>query len=418
MNGFGSVSLLWGGLVLLVAVALAFVLPPLLRRKVKSGAVDRQAVNVAIYRDQLQELDADLKSGELTADQYQSAKQEIEKRLSEDAPLHESTVEVAESGRWAGYAIAGMLPVLALGLYAVLGTPEAINLAHADSGSSHGSGAAVPQGEHDASAVIAALEAKLKANPKDSDGWYMLGRTYVALGRFDDAAQALGKASALLPDDARLLADYAEALALSQQRKFGEKAVELLNKALKINAKEEKALELLGIAAYQNREFAKAASYWRKLLKVIPQDSEYARDIAGAAEQAEKAAAGLAGKDAPSPQKTKPAAVGGTVTIQRELIGKVTPSDTVFIFAQAPGGKMPLASVKIEPGMLPYQFNLDDTLAMSPDRKISAHKEVVVTARISKSGQPTAQSGDLQGKSGPVKVGRQDLKVVIDTVLP
>lgn len=436
MSGFGPASLFWVLLALFIAVALAFVLPPLLRRNVKSGVVDRKAVNVAIYRDQMEELDADLKSGELTADQFEGARLEIEKRLSEDVPLQENAAQTAESGRWAGFAIAGMLPVMALGLYLVLGNPDAINLAQAGTGSSHGSGATGPQGEHDPSAMITALEAKLKENPGDSAGWYMLGRTYGALGRYEDAAKALGKTYELLPNDARVMADYAEALALAQGRRIDGKPLELLIKALEINDKEEKALELLGIAAYQKKNFAQAAFYWRQLLKVIPKDSDYARDISAAAEEAEKAATELSGlgdkaqlgAKAAQAEKMKQKAkqqphgatpsVGGSVTIRNDLIAKVKSTDTVFVFAQAPGSKMPLASVKITPDMLPYKFNLDDALAMSPDNKISAQSEVVVTARISKSGQAAPQSGDLQGKSGTVKVGQQDVKVVIDSVLP
>ncbi len=434
MSGFWAVSMFWMSLAACIGVALAFVLPPLLRRTVNSGAVDRKAVNIAIFRDQLQELEDDLKSGELTQDQYQSAKLEIEKRLSEDVPLRDDVAKTAESGRWAGFAVAGTLPVLALALYAVLGNPDAIGVAQAAPGASHGAGA--PQGEHDPSAMIAALEAKLKAKPDDSAGWYMLGRTYGALGRYADAAKALAKANDLLPNDARLMSDYAEALALAAGRRIDGKALELLTKALEINDKEEKALELLGISAYQNKNFAQAAFYWRQLLKVIPKDTDYSRDITAAAEEAEKAAAQFSGlgdkaqlgaKSAQAEKMKQKAkdqphgagpTVSGTVTIKNDLIAKVKSTDTVFIFAQAAGGKMPLASVKITPDMLPYQFNLNDSQAMSPDNKISAQTEVVITARISKSGQPTAHSGDLQGKSALVKVGSQGLKVVIDSVLP
>lgn len=436
MNGFWSVSLFWVFLFFLVAVALAFVLPPLLRRNVKSGAAGRKALNVEIYRSQLQELEADLKSGELTEDQYQSARLEIEKRLSEDVPLRDDDAKSAENGRWAGFALAGAIPVLALGLYAALGNPDAINAAHAAPASSQGGGADAAQGEHDPSAMIGALEAKLKDKPDDSAGWYMLGRTYGALGRFDDAARALAQVNRLLPGDARVMADYAEALALAQGRKIDGKPLELLTKALEINDKEEKALELLGIAAYQKKEFAQAAFYWRQLLKVIPKDSDYAHDIAAAAEDAEKSAVQLSGlgdkaqlgaKSAEAGkmrQKAGPQArdgapsVGGTVTIRGDFIAKVKSTDTVFVFAQAAGAKMPLASVKIAPGMLPYKFTLDDTLAMSPDHKLSGQAEVVIIARVSRSGQPAAQSGDLQGQSAPVKVGRHDINIVIDRVLP
>ncbi|MDP2154968.1 MAG: c-type cytochrome biogenesis protein CcmI, partial [Sulfuricella sp.] len=87
MSNFWTISLFWVLFLLFIAVALAFVLPPLLRRDVRPGQVDRKEANVAIYYDQLAELKADLDSGELDAAQYEDARREIEKRLSEDVPL-------------------------------------------------------------------------------------------------------------------------------------------------------------------------------------------------------------------------------------------------------------------------------------------------------------------------------------------
>lgn len=441
MTGFWAISLFWIFVLLFIAIALAFVLPPLLRRGGKAEPVGRAEMNVAIYRDQLQELEADLKSGELTQDQFEAARLEIDQRLSEDVPAAAGRAISPNSGRWAGFTLAGALPVLAVALYVVFGNPEALSVPRAEAaapGAAAQGGQAGQEGEagqHDPSAMIAALEAKLQQKPDDSAGWYMLGRTYGAIGRFDEAVRAFAKAAELLPNDPRILADYAEALALTQGKKIAGKPLELINKALELNDKEEKALELAGIHAFQNKNFAQAAFYWRQLLKVIPRDTDYFRDIAAAAEEAEKAAAehsglgdkaklGAKGAVAEKGQQpTKPATQGGTgvsgtVTIKGELIARVKSSDVVFIFAQAPGSRMPLASLKIDPNKLPYSYTLDDSMALSPNDKLSNHPEIIVSARISKSGQATAQSGDLQGKSGTAKPGQQGVAVIIDTVLP
>ena len=107
------------------------------------------------------------------------------------------------------------------------------------------------------------------------------------------------------------------------------------------------------------------------------------------------------------------------MTVSKELTGKVDPADTVFIFAQLPQGpKMPLASLKIDAKQLPYHFTLDDSVAMTPNDKLSDHPEVMISARVSKSGQAMAQSGDLQGKVGPIKLGQKDVMITIDSVLP
>lgn len=424
MSNFWTISLFWALFILFISVALAFVLPPLLRRDVRPGQpdsrVDRKEANVAIYYDQLAELKADLDSGELDAAQYEDARREIEKRLSEDVPLESAPVAVAQAGRWTGYVLAGAIPVLAIAMYMGLGNPDALLESRADAG----------QGQHDAAPMIAALEAKLKAKPEDAAGWYMLARSYASIGKYDESARAFEKAAELFPDDARLLADYADALAMAQGQNLQGKPLELINKALKLNPNDEKTLNLAASAAYQNNDFAQAASYWRRLLKVLPPDAEIAKDVAAAIEEAEKLAASLGSPDNLSKSSEKAvagekgerpgaAAISGMVTVSKELIARVSPADRVFIFAQAPQGpKMPIASLKIDPSQLPYRFTLDDAVSMSPNDKLSNHAEVMISARVSKSGQAMAQSGDLQGKTGPVKLGQQGVAIVIDTVVP
>ncbi len=426
MSNFWTISLFWVLFFLFLAVALAFVLPPLLRRDVRPGQldsrVDRKEANVAIYYDQLAELKADLDSGELDAAQYEDARREIEKRLSEDVPLEPATVSAAQASRWPGYVLAGAIPVLAIAMYMGLGNPDALLESRADVG----------QGQHDAAPMIAALEAKLKAKPEDAAGWYMLARSYASIGKYDESARAFEKAAELFPDDARLLADYADALAMAQGQNLQGKPLELINKALKLNPNDEKTLNLAASAAYQNKEFAQAAAYWRRLLKVLPPDADIAKDIAAAIEEAEKLAASLGGLDNLSKLSEKSgagekgeqplqgaAAISGMVTVSKELIAKMSPTDRVFIFAQAPQGpKMPIASLKIDSRQLPYHFTLDDSVSMSPNDKLSNHAEVTISARVSKSGQAMAQSGDLQGKIGPVKLGQQGVAIVIDTVVP
>ena len=428
MSNFWTISLFWALFFVFIAVALAFVLPPLLRREVTpgqpGGRVDRKEANVAIYYDQLAELKADLDSGELDAALYEDARREIEKRLSEDVPAELAPVVAAQAGRWPGYALAGVIPVLAIAMYVGLGSPEALLASRAEA-------PAAAQGQHDAASMIATLEAKLKTKPDDAAGWYMLGRSYAATGKFAEAAQAFGKASELFPEDARLLADYADALAMAQGQNLQGKPQELIDRALKLNPNEEKAVNLAASAAYQRKDFAQAALYWRQLLKLIPPDAEFVKDIVAAIQDAETLAAssgGLGSMGKPdakggADEKSRPqqgvVSISGTVTVSKDLVAKVGPTDKVFIFAQAPQGpRMPIASVKIDSKQLPYSFTLDDKVSMSPNDKLSNHAEVTISARVSKSGQAMAQSGDLQGKTGPVKLGQQGVAIVIDTIVP
>ncbi|MDD5328604.1 MAG: c-type cytochrome biogenesis protein CcmI [Sulfuricella sp.] len=281
MINFWTLSLFAASFLALIGAALAFVLPPLLRRNPRLGQVDGKETNIAIYRDQLAELQADLDSGELAAQQYEEARREIEKRLSQDVPRESAAESGGPAGRWAGYALTLAIPVLAGAMYLVLGNPGALLTpppgAEADE-------------RHDVAPLLASLEAKLKKQPDNAEGWAMLGRSYAALGRFDEAARAMAQAAARLPDDPRVLADYAEALAMTQGGNLHGKPLELIGKALKLDGKDEKALSLAGAAAYQDGKFAEAAAYWRRLLNVMPKDADDYRQIADAAEKAEQAA--------------------------------------------------------------------------------------------------------------------------------
>ena len=421
MSNFWTISLFWALFFLFIVVALAFVLPPLLRRRDVGPIdhVDRKEANIAIYTDQLAELKEDLDSGELDAAQYEDARREIERRLSEDVPQESAPAAAARASRWPAVVVAGAIPVLAVALYAGLGNTDALLVS-----SPEVLPVAAQPGQHATAPMIAALEAKLKEKPDNADGWYMLARSYNATGQYDKAAGAYAKASELVPDDARLLADYADALAMVQGRNLQGKPLELINRALKLNPNEEKTLNLAASAAYQRKDFAQAAAYWRRLLKVLPPESDDARNIAAAVDEADKLAGGAGGPDSRPGEKTDQpsqgaAAISGTVTLSKALIAKTSPADSVFIFAEAPRGpKMPVAGLKIGAGQLPYRFTLDDAAVIMPNDKLSNHAEVMIVARVSKSGQPMAQSGDLQGKTGPVKLGQQGAAVVIDTVVP
>ena len=426
MSNFWTISLFWAIFLLFIGVALAFVLPPLLRRKASVAQVDRKAANIAIYHDQLAELKADLESGELEPQQYEDARLEIEKRLSEDVPAEPAPVVDSETGRGVGYVLAGAIPLLAIGIYVGLGSPEAVMAQRS------ATPAMSEQGQHEAAPMIAALKAKLKSNPEDVAGWYMLARSYGAIGKYAESVQVYAKLHELLPNESGVLADYADAFAMTQGGNLQGKPLELINQALKLNPQDEKALNLAGSAAYQAKDFSSAATYWRSLLKLIPPDAEYANEVRAAVEDAEKSA-GLSGLDNLSAMGSKgsavkesaqtptgsAAAISGTVSVSKDLIAKITPEDTVFIYAQMPEGpKMPIASLKINAKQLPYRFTLDDSLAMTPNDKLSNHAEVMVSARVSKSGQAISQSGDLLGRISPVKLGQQDVAIVIDKVLP
>lgn len=401
--------------VVMAAAAVGWMLPPLLRRRSADGGVERTASNLAVYRDQLAELDVDLNSGTLSAAQYEQAKHEIERRVLDEAGGEGIPApRVLRSGRRTAVVLAAAIPLCAASLYWLLGNPDGISPQRA----------AVAGGEHQITpqqieAMVAKLAARLEQNPDDAKGWAMLARSYAAMQRFPEALAAYAKATALAKDDAALLADYANVLATSTGRDLEGRPLELITQALKLDPNQWKALALAGTAAFNRKDYKTAVVYWEKLLQQLPPDSEFGLSMKSSIAEARQLGGIKSNASTTSPPPAAAASVSGRVTVSPSLAVKVQPTDTVFIFTRAAeGSRQPVAAVRRQARELPVEFTLDDSQAMSAERKLSGLREVVVGARVSKSGSATPQSGDLQGISQKVKVGATDVAVVIDSVVP
>jgi cytochrome c-type biogenesis protein CcmH len=405
------VTAFWVISVLLVAGALLFVLPPLLGSRRAAPGATREATNVAVYRDQLRELDADLAAGTLARDQYDAARRELEARLLDDVRVSGTGARAAKPGRMAAVAAGIAIPLVAILLYLAVGTPNAL-LPRPAGGGGEGHGITQQQIE----GMVDRLSARMKENPDDATGWAMLGRTYAVLDRYPEAASAYANAVKRSPPDAQLLADYADALAMAQGRRLQGEPERIIAQALKVDPRNVKALALAGTVAFEKQDFKGAIAQWRKILEVVPPDSDMADSIRDSIADAEKLSGGTAkAQPAPKPAAASvPGAVSGTVRLAPALVAKVAPADTVFVFARpADGPRMPLAVIRKQVRELPTAFTLDDTMAMATGMKLSDHPRVVVGARISKSGSPTPQPGDFEGLSTPVKVGETGVTVVI-----
>ncbi len=401
----------WVIAVLLAAGALVFVLPPLLWRRRTAPGPANDATNVAVYRDQLRELEADLAAGTLARDQYDEARRELEARLLDDVRVSGTGARAAKPGRMAAVAAGIAIPLVAILLYLAVGTPNAL-LPQPAGGEGHGITRQQIEG------MVDRLSARLKENPDDATGWAMLGRTYAVIDRFPEAVSAYANAVKRSPPDAQLLADYADALAMTQGRRLQGEPERIIAQALTVDPKNVKALALAGTVAFEKKDFKGAIAQWRKILEVVPPDSDMADSIRDSIADAEKLSGGTA-KAQPVPRPaaaSAPGAISGMVRLAPALAPKVAPTDTVFVFARpADGPRMPLAVIRKQVRDLPTAFTLDDTMAMAAGMKLSDHPRVIVGARISKSGSPTPQPGDFEGLSAPVKVGDTGISVVIGT---
>jgi cytochrome c-type biogenesis protein CcmH len=398
------VTAFWILAALLAVAALAFVLPSLLARARRPGATSREA-NVALYRDQMKELDADLAAGTLAPQQHEEARREIERRVLEDTAVAAAPA-ASSSGRATALALALAVPVLAVAVYLAVGNPGALSLQPGEA--SHGvTRAQIEQ-------MVTGLDARLKENPDDVEGWAMLGRSYSVLDRHPEAAAAYANAVKRSPPGAQLLADYANALAMAQGQRLEGEPERLIAQALELEPDNVKALMLAGSAAFERKDFKGAIVHWERILKVVPPDADIVEPVKDGIEDARKLA-GLAAKPAADKPVAAPGGITATVRLAPAIAAKASPADSVFIFARpVQGPRMPLAVTRKQVRDLPVTVTLDDSMAMTPAAKLSSHEQVVVGARVSRSGNPTPQAGDLEGFSAPVKVGGGGIVVVIE----
>ena len=415
----------------LTALALAWLLWPLLRTRA-SREMDRERANLGVLRDQLSELDAEHARGALADDVHAQMKADLERRvLDESLATAAPPGQRSSAGSRAAAVLALALPLAAALAYWQFGDPQAFDpaLASATEANPH---ALQPD---QIARMVAALEERLQREPDNLNGWVTLARTYSTQQRFTDAVRAYEKLLAAVPDDADLLADYADALAMAEGRRIGAGPMAAIKKALAINPTQWKALAMAGTEAFDRKDYKAALGFWERLQRSLPPDAPMAQSIgASIAEARQLAGMSPAAPKAPAPAPaqaqaaapavtTRPgtadARVGGTVDLSPALKARAAPQDRVFVFARAVDGpRLPLALLTVQVKDLPLKFALDDSMAMSPDAKLSAFPNVIVGARISKSGNAPAASGDLEGLSPPVKLGATNVAITIDRVLP
>ena len=263
--------------------------------------------------------------------------------------------------------------------------------------------------------LVDKLAERLKDKPDDATGWLMLGRSYSVLGRVDEALPAYAKAVALRGNDATTLADYASALATKNDGRATAESDALVARALAAEPTHLKALALAGTSAFEHADYAGALRHWEEMAQRLPPDSPDAPRLQASLAEARRRGGITASASAPTSVAAAPRASGavasgtsvsGTVTLSPALAGKAGPTDTVFIFARAAQGpRMPLAVLRARVKDLPLKYSLDDSMAMAPTARISGAAQVIVGARISKSGNAIPQPGDLSGESAPVAPG-------------
>lgn len=412
---------------LLLAGALLLLLPPLWSPR---AAAPGQAggANVAVYRDQLREAERDLAADLITKDRFEQLREEIQRRVLEDTQAVAATGRALQPARRVALGLALLVPAASIATYLALGEPDATApFVPPAAALAEGQGHQVT--EEQIQRMVAALAERLKAEPDNPEGWLMLARSYTALGRYSDAVLAFRKASTLMPGNANVLADLADVMGMAQGRRLAGEPARVVQQALDLDPRNVKALALAGSVAFEAKDYAAARGYWERLVAVVPPDSEMARSVQGSIAEARQleggapAAPAAATATAAAPASSTPAAadvkITGEVLLSPELAARVAAGDTLFVFARAAQGpRIPLAILRQPVGQWPVRFTLDDSMSMAPNLKLSGHAQVVVGARVSRSGNAMPQSGDLVGQSDTVAHTAQGLRIVIDKAQP
>ena len=361
--------LFWAIAATLVVAALLFLLPPLVRRRTTAPDA-RVAANAAIYREQLDELSVELQRGAVTGEEFERASREIEHRIVAEHAGGAPAPATHRPAVAAALAIGLLLPLAVVVGYLQLGELRALN-----------AGSSQQTDPKQMAALVERMSAHLKQNPQDAEGWTLLARAQASIGRYEPAMRAYARALQLMPENRDLL-------------------VELI-----------KTLALAGRTEFETKNYSGAIGYWEQILPFAPSESEFAQSVSASISEARQLG-GIA------PAAVSALALEGVISLDPGLKGGVSPGDTVFVLARpVAGSKMPLAVVRTTVEKLPYAFTLDDSMAMAAGATISSHPKVVVVARISRSGNPMPQKGDIEGTSAPVAPGARGVNVALSRIV-
>ena len=406
----------WISAIICILVALAFVLPPFLRRK-NIDDKQHQKMNVAIYNERLVEI----KNSAMNEQEQQQAQTELEKNLSDDLGFDFNSQSNNRHGRWPVILLAILLPASALGGY-YLNKQEGVfdPLAKQSRG---GANSMMSMEE-----IKAKLEQRVAANPNNKTDVMMLARAYQAMGEYPKAKNLFVKLmNTEMAQEPDFLINYAETLAIMADRSLVGKPADLIKKTLSIDPKHMKGLWLAGMLAIENKQAAEALSHWQKLLVQLPPGS---KDWQSVKQQLDEIQLIMAEKNpnamTESPTE-KPVAVATpvandntkvqlsvTVDIDAKLKAKMSSDAVVLIYARpATGAKMPLAMIQKSASELPVTVILDDSLAMMPQMKLSLFPDVVVIAKVSNKASAMVKSGDLLGQSDAINVAQQQDSVIV-----
>lgn len=414
-----SVSFILSALVLSLGVALLFIWPLLKAEKRQNTSLLQ--LNINVFKERLQELEQDYTQAKIDQETFDALKTELERQLLSLAQEHQHSAQQVQHKLSKGVIWALFLTVLILGAIGYRGLAFQPKLWHwwqvqtqteplIDDLFANKQIAPERLAQQNLPDFARVLQKKLQSNPNNIEGWYMLGMAYLQGELADSAITAFANANRLDPARDDIALSYAQTLIFSQQGHLNPKSRELLMQVLNKHPDHEGALLLMGMGAFRSGDYAGALAFLPRLKQVHL--ARTGGSQAKAIEEIDKAIAiAQQGGQDTAASKTS---IQVTVKLSKELQRKLSANDVLFVFAKALNGPpMPLAVVKQPVGRFPIVIELNDQQSMMPELKLSKFASVIVGARISKTGTPQGESGDLEAVAVPVtqnnKLQRVDL---------
>ncbi|MCK5896679.1 MAG: c-type cytochrome biogenesis protein CcmI [Cocleimonas sp.] len=423
----------WIFALLLILLALGIILPPLLKKTIIDSD-DRRDQNIHIAKEQLADLETAFGNNEMQQDDYLARRDELEQSLYSDVTVNKSsTTRYTKPSIISTVLIALLIPAITLGMYTKYGDSTAADPATAQAAKK------VPMtadGKPDIDAMVSGLRKRLEEKPNNPQGWYMLGRSYMAIKRYNDAAYAYEQLFKLQPDDPKTMLFLADATAMANQGNVAGRPAELIEKSLKLEPNNLTGLWLGGMSSSHQNKHVEAIERWTTLMPLLKEQPQQLLEVRQliAAEKKKMSPDAIATlpqttNDTPT-QATQdvitpaqptvaidPKSIVVTVTLSEQFKSQVSATDTVFIYAKAMAGPpMPLAAKRIQVKDLPITLTLDDSLAMIPTMKLSAFPRVKLGARVSKTGNAISVNGDFYTEKKDILVGSKQI-LVIDSIL-
>ena len=410
---------------LLIFFSVVTLILPLLRAQAHAED-DRDKQNIEHARERLTELNAQLSAQEISSTDYQSLKRELENTLAYDLDLQkrETLNQTPAFARTSNAVlitlVCCLVPVVTTLVYLLTGDPEAIvrhqiaNIQHSQPSIANPMAAEIGE-------LVTSLETRLQTEPEDIQGWTILARTYRQLNRNAESAKAYRRLIDLQPTNADVYAGLADALAATLEGSQNQEARAAISQALSINPNHPQSLWLQGVGFLQNGDPEAAIQSWQKLVGQLQDFPDQQAELQNViTETSRMAKAGGAPQAESEPINNSSESDGlelkVSVAVADELLLNVSPEDTVYVIVKAEDGPpAPLAVKRLSVSQLPATLSLTESDGMIPQLSIANFQDLLVVARVSRSGQPSAQAGDLESSTIATSNRNQNLiKLIIN----